>query len=51
MTAKPSIAYLYSTGQVNQSIKYNIVDLGKAFHPSEVTYLLGSTHFVRMALG
>ncbi len=36
VTAKPSHAYLYQSGQINQSINYNIFDLdfGKQFHPS-----------------
>lgn len=41
VTAKPAAAYLYSSGQVNQSIKYNILDLdlGKSFHPTEIIML------------
>lgn len=36
VTAKPSHAYLYDAGQVNQSISYNIFDLdvGKQFYPA-----------------
>lgn len=36
VTAKPSTAYLYQSGQVHQSINYNIFDLdiGKRFHPA-----------------
>ena len=35
VTAKPTTAYLYSSGQVSQVIDYNIFDYGygKAFHP------------------
>lgn len=41
VTAKPSHAYLYSTGQVNQSIMYNVVDfdLGRAYHPTQIIML------------
>ncbi len=41
VTAKPSHAYLYATGQVNQKINYNIIDidLGHAFYPTEVISL------------
>lgn len=36
VTAKPSHAYLYQSGQVTQSINYNIFDLnfGRQFHPA-----------------
>ena len=41
VTAKPAHSYLYSSGQVNQSITYNIIDfdLGKSFHPTEIIML------------
>lgn len=41
VSAKPSAAYLYSSGQVNQTINYNIFDLdvGKQFHPTEAITL------------
>jgi hypothetical protein len=41
VTAKPSTAYLYSSGQVSQSINYNIFDLnvGKQFYPAEAWML------------
>lgn len=37
VTAKPSHAYLYQSGQVHQSINYNIFDLdfGKQFYPTK----------------
>lgn len=41
VTAKPSHAYLYQSGQVNQSIDYNIFDLdfGTRFNPAESVML------------
>jgi hypothetical protein len=41
VTAKPSTAYLYSSGQVHQSINYNIVDFdfGASFHPTQTIML------------
>lgn len=41
VTAKPSHAYLYQSGTVNQSINYNIFDLvvGRRFYPIEALML------------
>lgn len=41
VNAKPTTSYLYSSGQVNQSIKYNIIDLdlGRSFHPTDIIML------------
>jgi hypothetical protein len=41
VTAKPSHAYLYSSGQVNQKINYNIIDidLGHKFQTTDVITL------------
>lgn len=41
VTAQPSAADLYRTGQVTQNINYNILDLniGKQFHPAEAWML------------
>lgn len=41
VTAQPSAADLYHTGQVSQSIHYNIIDvnIGKEFHPAKAWML------------
>ncbi len=41
VTAKPSPAYLYTSGNVYQKINYNVIDLalGRSFHPAQAIRL------------